>query len=344
MGILYYNCTDEQISGEKWKQHPIYENYEGSNIGRIRNKITKKIKKQYEYKNRLQVTLNHNSNKKTIISSRFILSCFSEGEFDLECDHIDSDPLNNKIENLRWIDKTTNMNNPNTIKKRKKDSKHNYGRKVACYDLNGNFIKLYNSIEEASNFNNVSDTAISQVCKGITKKSNGYKWKYVDDEIYEGEFFKKHPYIDIEVSNLGRIRKITKGWSRITKGSKGSTGYLTYRCNGKSYFVHRLVAETFIENLYNKPQVNHIDCNKENNCSSNLEWCTGSENLLSEETYKKCAKEVDLYDLKNNFIKTYKSISIMCKELNLSLGNVGNCLKGRRKSHKNYRFKYHKNE
>jgi len=37
MGILYYNCTDEQISGEKWKQHPIYENYECSNIGRIGN-------------------------------------------------------------------------------------------------------------------------------------------------------------------------------------------------------------------------------------------------------------------------------------------------------------------
>ena len=34
----------------------------------------------------------------------------------------------------------------------------------------------------------------------------------------------------------------------------------------------------------------------------------------------------------------------MCRELNLSLGNVDNCLKGKRKSHKNYRFKYHKNE
>lgn len=56
--MLYYNCTDEYITDKMWKQHPVYTNYEGSNIGRIKNIITKKIKKkQYEYKNRLQIGL-----------------------------------------------------------------------------------------------------------------------------------------------------------------------------------------------------------------------------------------------------------------------------------------------
>lgn len=49
--------------------------------------------------------------------------------------------------------------------------------------------------------------------------------------------------------------------------------------NRKTHSIHRLVAEAFIENIYNKPCVNHIDGNKHNNSASNLEWVTQQENL-----------------------------------------------------------------
>ena len=329
------------IIEEYWKEHPVYDKYEGSNIGRIRNKLTKKIIKQYEYKGRLQVGLRHNGERVMVISSRFILSCFTYEEKNLECDHIDSNPLNNNIDNLRWVDKITNMNNINTIKKRKKPKGYSLGRKVACYDLDGNFVKIFSSITDASKHSCVSDTAIRNACEGVCKASNGYVWKYVNDKPLKGEIFKKHPVLDLEVSNLGRIRKVNSKWVRITSGSENSIGYLTYKLNGKSYFVHRLVAETFIENPQKKPQVNHIDCNKKNNSVFNLEWCTERENLLSPETYKKVSKKVDLYDLDFNYIKTYESLSIMCRELNLQISNVSKCLKGERKSHKKYCFKYH---
>lgn len=84
-----------------------------------------------------------------------------------------------------------------------------------------------------------------------------------------------------EVSNLGRVKSLN--YNRTGKEKIMSPvvfkGYyrVLFNCRGKGRkqkFVHRLVAEAFIPNPDNLPQVNHKDENKLNNCVDNLEWCT----------------------------------------------------------------------
>jgi hypothetical protein len=55
-------------------------------------------------------------------------------------------------------------------------------------------------------------------------------------------------------------------------------GYLTTNINKKHHMMHRLVAQTFIPNIEEKPYVNHKDLDKKNNRYDNLEWVTPKEN------------------------------------------------------------------
>ena len=77
------------------------------------------------------------------------------------------------------------------------------------------------------------------------------------------------------VSSEGRVTHD----GRILSGTVHYDGYIFVNIRGKKYAKHRVVAEAFIPNPENKPFVNHIDGNKQNNKVENLEWCTQSENI-----------------------------------------------------------------
>ena len=100
----------------------------------------------------------------------------------------------------------------------------------------------------------------------------------MENEIWKDiEGFEKY-----QISSYGRVKSLKNNKESIKKHSISSRGYLVvtlFKNNiSKTLSVHRLVANTFIENKDNKLTVNHIDGNKLNNNISNLEWATYSEN------------------------------------------------------------------
>ena len=105
----------------------------------------------------------------------------------------------------------------------------------------------------------------------------------MEEEIWKTVIYNGEVYDTIEVSNIGRMRNSKNG--RIYKLSLNKTGYyqktisLGSRTKNKTFYVHKAVAEAFIDNPDNKPIVNHIDGDKLNNNIDNLEWVTSKENV-----------------------------------------------------------------
>ena len=139
-----------------------------------------------------------------------------------------------------------------------------------------------------------------------------------------------------EVSNFGNVRSLKFGKIRYLKPAKNQKGYYFVKLckNGivKYFKVHRLVANAFIPNPKNLPQINHIDENKTNNKASNLEWCTNQYN----KRYS-CAKNV--MGIGENGRKTILlGATVDGEKMGFSYSNISKAANG--KFHKKGNHKY----
>lgn len=179
-------------------------------------------------------------------------------------------------------------------------------------------------------------------------------WK--DIKGYEGLY---------QVSNLGQVRSYDRvdNIGRLWKGGilkcfNGNREYLLVklRKNGirKGYLVHRLVAEAFIPNPDNLPEVNHKDCNPCNNIYTNLEFCNRSHNVNWGDGNKKRresnlnhpnkSKKIKQYTLDGDFVKEWPSIKEIERQLGFFGCSICACCKHKKPYAYNYKWEYADNK
>jgi hypothetical protein len=198
--------------------------------------------------------------------------------------HIDCNKLNNNVKNLEWVSQKQNVNAHNKIT--------SHPKRVKQLNMKNEIIHIFDSLIDAADHLKISPSAISKVVIGQNQTACGYKWIYDDtnhnpiiidfkDSKVITNFNKYRVFKDGRIYNI--IRKT------FVKPIINASGYCYVTlCNeGKkqNIYVHRIVANHFIVNKYNKQQINHRNKVRNDNHVDNLEWVTQSENMIHANKY-----------------------------------------------------------
>lgn len=154
-----------------------------------------------------------------------------------------------------------------------------------------------------------------------------------------------------QVSDLGRVRSKPNSQHRkeiILSQIPQANGYLRVRLfkdgKGKLIQVSHLVADAFVLNPNNLPQVNHIDENVKNNRADNLEWCNAQYNCNFGTRNRRIAdalsKEVQQFSKDGVLIKVFKSMSEAERETGVNHSYIARCCKGKCLSANGFVWRY----
>lgn len=168
-----------------------------------------------------------------------------------------------------------------------------------------------------------------------------------------------------QVSNLGRVKSLDRyvrsknnsialKKGKLLKTHTDKDGYLSiclYRTKCKKFQVHRLVAEAFIPNPYNLPQINHKNELKDDNRADNLEYCDCCYNInygtRNERTGQKLRNNpkrslpIVQIDIKTNIlVAEFPSVMEAERQTGFKEQAIRNCCKGKTKSSYGYKWKY----
>lgn len=157
------------------------------------------------------------------------------------------------------------------------------------------------------------------------------------------EIWKDIPGFDgYQVSNFGRVKSLPRAGHHkkeiIMREFMINSGYKSVTINKKNKTIHRLVAEIFVKNPYNKEQVNHINGDKMDNRASNLEWVTQKENIMHSAYVLHNGRKSKVRCVEIG--TTFESIRLAGRKTGCSPSNIIAVLKGRLKTTGGYHWEH----
>lgn len=333
--------------GEIWKAIPGYYG-DASNTGCIRSTcrefpyIMKPQLTQGSYPS-VQLTEIESGKRFTFNIHYLVLSTFHP-ELKLnptdEIDHKDGNHNNSRLENLEYV------THPENVKRAHANGQISSNKK-AVYQIclkTDDIIKEYASATDAAKETEgkFKRERISEACINDTIYK-GFKWCFVKPTEYyttdlKDEKWKQIRNYNYDISTYGRIKNRTTDIFLKSKVNRDKRTYINLTTSPKTqikFLVHRLVAEAFIPNPDNLPEVDHIVDNLDNYHVSNLQWVTGQRNKE-----KAFAKAIDQYDLEGNFIKRWVSMSEASRDLGVKTGAISKCCNGKQNTSHGFIWKF----
>jgi plasmid maintenance system antidote protein VapI len=262
-------------------------------------------------------------------------------------DHIDNDPSNNRLDNLRWASRGEQIRHSYATNKKRASNAPKRSKPVLGRALGTQEWTQYPSTMEAARALGLDQGNISACCLGKRKRTGEYEFKWAEaneEAVLPGEVFK--PYETAWVSNLGRYRNHL---GVITTPKPRTSGYVCISINGKSHYIHRVMAVAFdLPKRDDQDTVDHIDNDPSNNRLDNLRWANRSEQIRhSYATNKKRASNAQRTSkpvlgraLGAQEWTQYPSVNEAARALGLDQGSISACCTGKQKRTGEYEFKW----
>lgn len=254
------------------------------------------------------------------------------------------------------------------------DGYRGVGRKINQYDLEGNYIKTWESIVDAEHKYGNNNSAIHAACIGKNKTAYNFQWRYFGDKppeklVYDcfipvtaydlnGDFIKDFPS-EVEAAEFAKVSKATISfclcgngrsaggyqWTRKGDNSPGrykkcdTLSVIQYNLEGVFLNKFSSVQEASEFSGVSKAMI-YESCRKSTDRGGNYLW-RWEKDSPPKKYYHRCMKLVNQYDLEGNFIKQYESINEAGRSVSKNGGsNIYYCCQGKRKTAYGYVWKY----
>jgi len=321
---------------EEWRVVKDYPNYEVSNMGRVRSKYCNKTKMCNGWKNRAGYTelkltkiIDGVKIKKHFrIHQLVALAFIPNPENKPEVNHLGG-KTDNRVCMLEWA--TPSENCQHSVKYRRSEGLKDLI--INKIDIKTGIIKkIYKHWKEVKN-DGFTPRHVQYCSDGQSPHHKGFKWQIINPRNHnslEGEVWvalkdsvypEVNQYVNYEVSNLGRVRNAKK---EILKNNINGIGLRKNNEKSKGFKIYRLMLMAFnVLNPENKPEVDHINSDYNDNRLVNLRWANKRDQIENQNTIEKLKRSINLHRrncieikvYKNNEEKIYKGIT----ELGLSL-------------------------